>query len=205
MGLRRSITDRITTEEEPTNVRGVAVTNTILEIGVQPWEQLAISARRKATLGLSAFVATVSAAPEENRDQAGFLGAVTSKEEASWSVDIRLKRQIVPFKMDTGEEVTAINEGTYRSLGEPRLRDPTKVLWGPAHQTLDVMGQFMGLMKHGKRSARQSVYVVKGLKTNLLGLQAITALQLPCQIDVVGTEEPDVVKRFPRSSKASEQ
>ena len=30
------IADRITTEEEPTNVRGVAVTNTILEIGVQP-------------------------------------------------------------------------------------------------------------------------------------------------------------------------
>ena len=36
VGLRRLITDRITTEEEPTNVRGVAVTNTILEIGVQP-------------------------------------------------------------------------------------------------------------------------------------------------------------------------
>ena len=146
----------------------------------------------------SKTVATVSAAPEENRDQAGFLGAVTSSEEASWSVDIRLKRQIVPFKMDTGAEVTAINEGTYRSLGEPSLRDPTKVLWGPAHQTLDVMGQFMGWMKHSKRSARQSIYVVKGLKTNLLGLQAITALQLACRIDVVGTEEPDVVKRFPQ-------
>ena len=36
VGLRRLIADRITTEEEPTNVRGVAVTNTILEIGVQP-------------------------------------------------------------------------------------------------------------------------------------------------------------------------
>ena len=79
----------------------------------------------------SKTVATVSAAPEENRDQVGFLGAVTSNEEASWSVDIRLKRQIVPFKMDTGGEVTAINEGTYRSLGEPRLSEPTKVLWGP--------------------------------------------------------------------------
>ena len=40
--------------------------------------------------------------------------------------------------------------------------------------------------------------MVKGLKTNLLGLQAITALQLACRIDVVGTEEPDVVKRFPQ-------
>ena len=56
----------------------------------------------------------------------------------------------------------------------------------------------MGWMKHGKRSARQSIYVVKGVKTNFLGLQAITALQLACRIDVVGTEEPDVVKRFPQ-------
>ena len=72
-------------------------------------------------------------------------------------------------------------------------------------QTLNVMGQFMGWMKHGKQSARWGIYVVKEWKTNLLGLQAITALQLACWIDVVGTEEPDVVKRFPKSSKALEQ
>ena len=146
----------------------------------------------------SKTVATVSAAPKENRDQPGFLGVVTSSEEASWSVDIRLKRQIVTFKMDTGAEVTAINEGTHQLLGEPELRKPTKVLWGPAHQTLDVVGQFMGWLKYRKRSARQSVYVVKGLKTNLLGLRAITALQLACRIDAVNTEEPDIVKRFPQ-------
>ena len=77
------------------------VTNTILEIDVQPWERLAISVAQC----FSKTVATASAAPEEKRDQAGFLGAVTSSEEASWSVDIRLKRQIVPFKVDSGAEV----------------------------------------------------------------------------------------------------
>ena len=91
---------------------------------------------------LSAFRKQLQLPPllQRRRDQAGFLGAVTSSEEASWSVDVQLKRQIVPFKVDSGAEVTAINEETYRSLGEPRLREPTKVLWGPAHQTLDVMG-----------------------------------------------------------------
>ena len=48
------------------------------------------------------------------------------------------------FKMDTGAEVTAINEVTHQLLGEPKLKKPTRVLWGPAHQTLDVVGQFMG-------------------------------------------------------------
>ena len=48
------------------------------------------------------------------------------------------------FKMDTGAEVTAINEGTHQLLGEPELRKPTKVLCGLAHQTLDVVGQFRG-------------------------------------------------------------
>ena len=42
---------------------------------------------------------------------------------------------------------------------------------------------------------------MKGLKTKLLGLQAITALQLACRIDAVNTEEPDIVKRSPQVSK----
>ena len=45
------------------------------------------------------------------------------------------------------------------------------------------------------------MFVVKGLKTNLLGLQAITALQLAYRVDVVNTEEPDIVKRFPQAFK----
>lgn len=117
--------------------------------------------------------------------------------EDSWLVDIRIKKQIVSFKMDTGAEVTTVSGDTYQSLGEPRLRKPTMVLNGPAHQPLDVMGQFTGWLRYGKQSTRQNVHVVKGLKTNILGLQAITDLQLVCRINATDIGESEFMQQFP--------
>lgn len=114
----------------------------------------------------------------ETETHSSFLDSVTVTEDGSWTVEIRMKQQVISFKMDTGAEVTAIGKETYQLLGEPKLYKPAKILYGPAHQTLDVLGQFSGWLKYGKRSTRVNIYVVQGLKTNLLGLQAMTALQL---------------------------
>lgn len=81
-------------------------------------------------------IATVSATTEEMGDQPSFLGAVSGGAEDSWLVDIRIKKQTVSFKMDTGAEVTTVSGDTYQSLGELRLRKPTMVLYGPAHQPI---------------------------------------------------------------------
>ena len=78
---------------------------------------------------------------------------------------------------------------------------PKKVLCGPAHQTLDVLGQFSVCLKHKKHSTQEFVYVVWGLKTNLLGLRTITALQLVQRVYTTYSEEPDVVKQFPKVFK----
>ena len=40
--------------------------------------------------------------------------------------------------------------------------------------------------------------MVKGLKTNLFGLSAITALQLIQRVYATYNQEPDVVKQFPK-------
>ena len=48
------------------------------------------------------------------------------------------------------------------------------------------------------RTALQIVYVVDGLKTNLLGLPTITALNLATRIDALtGVSEQDILKQFP--------
>lgn len=101
-------------------------------------------------------------AVEGAKIDSSFLGSMSSDGKKSWSVDIRIKQRSVSFKMDTRAEVTAISKDTYESLGEPQLGKPLKVLYGPAHQALNVLGQFSGWLKHGKRSARENVYVVKG-------------------------------------------
>ena len=79
------------------------------------------------------------------------------------------------FKLDTGAEVTAISEQEYKKLDQPPLDPARSALYGPSRQPLQTAGQFTGKLRN---TAIQPVFVVKGLKTNVLGLPAITALKL---------------------------
>ena len=74
--------------------------------------------------------------------------------------------------------MTAISEKTHRALGKPQLSTPTKILRGPSQQALKTLGQLIGKFSHKMKTAEQHVFVVRGLKTNLLGLSAIIALGL---------------------------
>ena len=82
------------------------------------------------------------------------------------------------FKLDTGAEVTAISEEAYTNLGRPEMESPLKILYGSTSQSLKVMGQFTETLSSGKKISKQPVFVVRRLKTNLLGLPAITSLDL---------------------------
>ena len=147
-------------------------------------------------------VSTPNDSSDSDRDDPFFIGAVTSDEEISWTVDIRVRQKTVTFKMDTGAEVTAISSETYEMLGRPKLTKPSKALYGPAHQALDAMGQFTVWLKYGQHSTRQRVYVVGGLQTNLLGLPAMTKLQLVSRVNATSVEEEnEIARQFPNVFK----
>ena len=110
---------------------------------------------------------------------------------------VRLCGQETAFKLDTGAEVTAISLVTFKTLRRQNLSAPKKVLYGPSHSSLEVAGQFEGRLSHKSKSSLQTVYVVKGLKTNLLGLPAITALNLATRMDTTVTELPSIPEKFP--------
>ena len=98
-----------------------------------------------------------------------FLGAVnTSGEQEDWKVTVTICRQDVEFKLDTGAEVNAISEDTYKALGCPRLCKPSRMLYGPARQPLGVLGVFTETVKQSRNSTRCPIYVVKRLHTNLI-------------------------------------
>lgn len=61
---------------------------------------------------------------------------------------------------------------------------------------LDVLGQFQGTLRHGTHTFQETISVVNGLKTNLLGLQAITALILIRRIGDLSAEE-EIFEQFP--------
>ena len=76
-----------------------------------------------------------------------FVGSVSSKQQSSWNTTLQVREKEIRFKIDTGAEVTAISEETFRQLGGASLQRPRNVLYGPARHTLDVLGQFMTTLR----------------------------------------------------------
>ena len=95
-----------------------------------------------------------------------FLDAVTSDEQPrAWTTKVLIGH----WTLDTGAGVTAVSERVYQSLHPTTpLLKPTKV-HGPDRKQLQVLGQFTHTLSHDKKTSVQQ---------NLLGLPAITALQL---------------------------
>ena len=107
-----------------------------------------------------------------------YLSTLTRKQKRAWFCKIQIGNRSLPFKVDTGAEVTAITESVYKDPTKIHLQKASKILHGLTNQSLQVVGQFTTKLVYGLRSTEQVVFVVRGLKNNLLGLPAITALQL---------------------------
>ena len=100
-----------------------------------------------------------------------FLDAIISgNQTTSWTSTVMIEKTEAKFKLDTGTEATAITEDTYKLLPNIVLQKPKKTLQGPAKQSLNVFDQFQAMLRHKHKSSTQTLYVVWGLKTNLLGL-----------------------------------
>ena len=94
----------------------------------------------------------------------------------------------VTFKIDTGAEVTAISKETWKTLGEPDLQSPNKLLQGPASKLLKTTGHFFYNLSYKGKESQQQIYVVDDLKSNMFGLPMIIALHLVTRTDSVQTE-----------------
>ena len=141
--------------------------------------------------------APVSEVTSESHLDTAFLDTLTTGLETSWTIKLQLQRQMLTFKMDTGAEVTAISEESYKNLGKHQLTPPEKILYGPSRQPLQVIGQFIGEISYKGKSINHPVFVVAGLKTNLLGLPAITSLNLAARINNLHALKDEVLDQFP--------
>ena len=76
-----------------------------------------------------------------------------------------------------------------------------KTLYGPSRQPLYCIRHFPGKFCCKGKTSTQSVFVVRGLKTNLLGLPAITALKLAARVEANEMELSEITgdycKEFP--------
>ena len=118
-----------------------------------------------------------SSPSSETEYDTAYLNAVTSGSNAkTWTCEIMVDGQNVPFKIDTGAKVTVITELVAKQLQPKKLLKSWKNLCGPVRKSLTVLSELtVSLTYKGTRSI-QNVYVVEGLQENLLGLSAIQAL-----------------------------
>ena len=144
---------------------------------------------------LSKTVAEVQ--PDESYVDTAFLDTLSHNSSETWRVKLRLCGQMLEFKIDTGAEVTAISDAAFGTLRGPKLESPKKTLYGPARTPLRVIGQLEGELSHRGKATKQPVYVVEGLKTNLLGLPAILALDLVAKMDETVEALPPIVEKYP--------
>ena len=137
---------------------------------------------------------------EEDVQPAGpvFLGTLDNEGTSTWTVDVVSHGKLLRFKIDTGAEVTAISETTYESLGKTQLlRKCAKTLYGPSAEPLHILGVLQMELKYSGRVCHQPVYVIKGLKGNLLGLPAIQSLQLLSRINSIDDYSTNIYRQFP--------
>ena len=118
-----------------------------------------------------------SASTDEVTLDTAFLGAVTADKDA-WQVTITMEGENTEFKLDTGAEITAISTATYQVCHEPLLERSSRPVFGPTCQKLTVIGQTCVNMEYRGVTTKQTVYVIEGLKSNLLGLPAIQELNI---------------------------
>jgi len=87
-----------------------------------------------------------------------FLGVVSSNTDSAWLATVQLHGKGVTFKLDTGAEVTAISERVYKMLKGVTLQTPSKSLFGPTHNAIQVVGQFQGKLRVGDRTSTETVF-----------------------------------------------
>ena len=123
------------------------------------------------------------------------MGAVSTNQKC-WQATLAVEGVDVDFKLDTGAEVTAISSETYQICREPLLEPATKIVLGPARQKLPVIGRAQVKIDYKGVSTKQQVYVIEGLKVNLLGLPAIQELNIIKRVDALDSLG-SVKSRFP--------
>ena len=129
-----------------------------------------------------------------------FLGTVDVDQlnvnDGSWKTMLKLNGVSVIFKLDTGADVTVVPEHifkkTHRWLQESKIK-----LTGPGQQPLDVCGVFEAQIQSHEKATTQNVYVIRGLKTPLLGRPAIEALSLVSVVQSVNSPGEEIFKKYP--------
>jgi hypothetical protein len=136
----------------------------------------------------------------ENQDQESyFLGGVSTDDNSSkavnacvndkWRITLRCNGSDVPFRIDTGADVSIISMKQYKKLNDhPKLCASNNVLSSPGGEVV-YSGQFIARIEHDGTKYHHRVFVVNDIAENLLSGSVADRLGLikrVCQVSEYG-------------------
>ena len=139
-------------------------------------------------------------------DSTCFLGALGSDEIDSlhtdpWKASVSINGNGVEFKLDTGADVSVVPDFIIPKLNAT-LRNTRRTLTGPDGSKLKVTGVISATLKANLLESKQEIFVVRNLKTALLGRPAIEALNLVKVVNAVEESYKEYVQaRHPKLFK----
>ena len=157
---------------------------------------------RKGHFSAQCFSRKISTVTTEESSEESHLDCITSNQTTTWKATIKVGAHPTLFKLDTGAEVSAVSEEVFWTLRKT-LQKPSRLLYGPSLQCLNVIGQFKETLCFKERSSLQTIYVVGGLGTNLLGLPASISLNLASRVDTTTVADYKLLVKqsFPQAFK----
>lgn len=107
--------------------------------------------------------------------------------------------QINGQELRMGAEVTLVS---YNFQGVPRSLDEAESLRGPSDATISTVGKFHANVTWKDNCSRQTIYVVRNLRTPLLGFPAVNALGIVRFLDEIESVK-DVEAKYPKLFKGT--
>ncbi|XP_065189581.1 uncharacterized protein LOC135820198 [Sycon ciliatum] len=152
-------------------------------------------------------VASPSSVSEESIDLVPiYIGAV-SAHPPSWQVQLTINGTTVPFKVDTGADVSVISEEVYNSLStSPQLQPCRHVLISAANTNLETLGLFSARLVFSTSGSSHTctVYVAIGLRVCLLGSPDCVALGLIKRLFSSDTASATPLSTAPEPSQSTD-
>ena len=102
-----------------------------------------------------------------------YLNTIDYDQGHAWTCQVNVNWQDVLFKIATGAEVTVTSDKITESIGLQQLNCRTKKLHGPDNRALEVIGEATVRLVYRGTECKQSIFVVRNVKQNLLGFPAM--------------------------------
>ncbi|XP_064470170.1 uncharacterized protein K02A2.6-like [Ornithodoros turicata] len=125
----------------------------------------------------------------EAQQDVGFVGIAGGDSSTRWDISVLLNGRPHFFKIDTGADETVISYETFCQHRKPgiTLTTPKRQLHGPDGKPLQIEGTVDCDLELNGKTAKQVIYVVKGLTKSLLGKPAIEKFCLFPQVNNVAS------------------